>query len=367
MTGDGQQTQWPFIKARYAEFGVTDIGEDWLLTLEVQPMAVNTIANYRKALLSFTKSLALHNLPPVLACLTDVNMKVWSIDLRLGSLEDKKHRRGTLANPWMPPGQSAIRFNLSVLKDFATQWLKGRYATVNLLQTLYVGHGIIEPLSQADRAALLEACNGDSFDQIRDRAFIRLLLATACRFDEIHSLLTDRIDMNTSRMWITLSSGRSVPLSIDSTTLRELQIYLGRRRLVAAPGDAALWLKDNGAPLTYWTTYAVLLRLAATTVVDCNPRQFRYTVAQMATLRGFPVELPTVPPIATERESRVAKLALKYSLSGASNVQPNPSTTRALTRKATPPHPEGPPASSPSDAETQEWRGPRTSHWGRPR
>jgi integrase len=199
-----------------------------------------------------------------------------------------------------------------------------------LLEEIQLGKEVVEikeALSPADREKIMAACDGSGFEQVRDRAFVQLLLATACRFKEIYGLTTDTVDLDTKRMWVVLKGGRNVPVDVDGKALRDLRVYMGRRRLVAPPSESSLWLSDSGKPLTYWGAYGIFNRLTERTGVKCNPHRFRHTLAQVMASGGAPIaDIQDALHHTSDRMSRryignarqevAAGLAKKWSLAG---------------------------------------------------
>lgn len=319
-----------FSKPQYADYELTDIVDEWLLALESRPVSADTLKNYRKTLVSFQKSLALHQKPATLASLSESNVLEWKRDLRKGVLQNNPSGQGQWVRPASPASEATVRTYIIIIKVFANRWIKRRYADTDLLDLVELGKENVEPkegMTLEEREKLLQACDGNSFEAVRDRAFVQLLLATACRFKEIHGLTTEAVDIDAKRMWVVLKGGRQVPVDIDGRALRDLRVYLGRRRLVADAGTREVWLTDSGAPLTYWGAYGIFSRLSERSGVKCNPHRFRHTVAQTAAASGAPIadvqdllhhtsDKMSRRYIGNARQDVAAGLAKKWSLAG---------------------------------------------------
>lgn len=315
----------PFIRADFADEELKPVIGAWLAEMVARPVSVRTVHTYESALLSFTKSLTLHDKPHTLSSVTEANVMAWKTDMREGRIVSKT--KGHSSGPCAP---STIHSYIIILKVFSNRWLKRRYTNTDLLELVELGKLQVElkdALTLVERERVLSAVDGSSFEQVRDKAFVQLLLATACRFKEIHGLDITTVDVDNKRVWVVLKGGRSVPVDIDGKALRDFKIYLGRRRLVASSAERAVWLTDDGSALSYWGAYAIFDRLRARSGVKCNPHKFRHTVAQAAAANGAPVadiqdllhhssDHMSRRYIGNARQDVAAGLAKKWSLAG---------------------------------------------------
>lgn len=274
-----------FVRPDYADLDIADVVDDWMTEMAARPVSPHTLRSYSKAMLSFTRSLALHNQPPILASLTEANVSTWRTDMRQGKI-------ASATRAARPSSPATIRGYVTNLKVFTNKWLKRRYTHHDLLDLVEKGTLHVEMkegLNVGERAQLLAGVDGQSFEDVRDRAFMQLLLATGCRFKEIHGLTTNTVDLEAKRIWVTLKGGRQVPVDIDGRALRDFKLYLGRRRLVVSANTIAIWVSDGGKPLSYWGGQAIFKRLGAKSNVKCNPHKFRHTMAQTMAKGGAAV------------------------------------------------------------------------------
>ncbi len=320
-----------FLKPHYADEPLGPVVSDWLAELTNRPVSIQTVLTYDKALRNFTRSLTLHDKPLTLGSITESNVMVWKTDMREGRIQPpaggRSHNHPRVVGPAAP---STIRGYVNVLKVFSNRWIKRRYTEHDLLDLVDLGKDVVEPkvtFTVDERRRMLDTVEGGSFEQVRDRAYIQLMLATACRFKEIYGLSTTTVDLETKRMWVVLKGGRQVPVDVDGRALRDLRTYIGRRRSVAASNESHLWLSDSGRPLTYWGAYGIFNRLEERSGVKCNPHKFRHTVAQAAAQAGAPVadvqdllhhssDQMARRYIGNARQDVAAGLAKKWSLAG---------------------------------------------------
>jgi site-specific recombinase XerD len=135
-------------------------------------------------------------------------------------------------------------------------------------------------LTDAQLVALIATCKGQSLENRRDVALIRMLIDTGIRASELVGLTVDDVDL---RQQIALVMGkggraRAVPFGIKTTDA--LRRYLKARRLhPLAAGTQAFWLGRKG-PLTVSGVAQLLERRGDDAGVDhLHPHRFRHTMA----------------------------------------------------------------------------------------
>jgi site-specific recombinase XerD len=306
-----------FIKARYAQFEIHDIVEDWLTSLDAQQgISVRTVEHYRGAMLSLYKSMTLHDTPRTLEYLTERAINTWRADLQ----------KGTVVRLGKPAAAPTIVSYTGAVKVFSNKWLKRRYTVHDPLELVAMGKAKIPPkpgFTPKQREAIMDALEGNSFAAVRDRAFVQMVQATACRFCEIGMLTMNRIDGDTIQ--VLLKGGRYVNVQLQKAAVRDLKVYLGRRRQVADSTVQELWVKETGQPMTRAGRRAIFLRIEAKVGFKVGPHRFRHTVTQMAAKGGAPVAdiqamlhhatpVMTMRYIGEARREQEAAIAVKWGL-----------------------------------------------------
>ena len=101
-----------------------------------------------------------------------------------------------------------------------------------------------------DEATRLVGLNGDSPLAIRDRAMLELFYSSGLRLSELAGLTLDRVDWATGevRVWGKGSKERIVP--VGEPAMQALQRWLDTRAGIAPPGSKALFVAQNGAPIS---------------------------------------------------------------------------------------------------------------------
>lgn len=141
----------------------------------------------------------------------------------------------------------------------------------------------VDPLSEAEVAALVRACREGSpdFRDRRDSAVVRLMVETGMRAGEVVALTVADLDLAGGTVLVRRGKGgkaRRVPVGAQTT--RALDRYLRTRRSHRLAETEALWLGDRGKRWTYDALHKSLSeRAAAAGVTGFRPHRLRHTAA----------------------------------------------------------------------------------------
>ncbi len=106
----------------------------------------------------------------------------------------------------------------------------------------------VEVLTEEELGRLLATCNGQSFENRRDNALLRLLADTGVRASEIMGLSLDDVDFETDVAYVLGKGRRSRAVPFGSRTANALRRYLRvRMRHALAQSTHSLWLGRKGA------------------------------------------------------------------------------------------------------------------------
>jgi site-specific recombinase XerD len=134
-------------------------------------------------------------------------------------------------------------------------------------------------LTDEELSALLTTCKGNTFENRRDSAIIRLFLDTGVRAAELVGLQVDDLDFDQDVAYVTGKGrrGRAVPFGIK--TADALRRYLRFRARHAETRSPALWLGKKG-PMTDSGVRQMLERRAVDAgIKKLHPHVFRHTFA----------------------------------------------------------------------------------------
>ncbi len=127
---------------------------------------------------------------------------------------------------------------------------------------------------------LLATCKGNTFENRRDTAIIRLFVDTGMRAGELIGLTLDDVDSEQSVAFVMGKGGRGRACPYGSRTADALRRYLRfRARHPMAALSSALWLGKKG-PMTDSGVRQMLQRRCTDARLEpIHPHQFRHTMA----------------------------------------------------------------------------------------
>jgi site-specific recombinase XerD len=129
-------------------------------------------------------------------------------------------------------------------------------------------------------AKLLKTCQGNTFENRRDSAIIRLFLDTGMRAGELVGLRLDDVDFEQHLAFVTGKGGRGRACPFGARTADCLRRYLRfRTRVPGSDASVKLWLGKKG-PMTDSGIRQMLERRCVDAGVPAiHPHQFRHTFA----------------------------------------------------------------------------------------
>lgn len=135
-------------------------------------------------------------------------------------------------------------------------------------------------LTEDQLRALLASCKGNTFENKRDEAIIRLFIDSGARCGEIAPLMIGDLDFDADVAQVMGKGRRARAVPFGTKTGEVLRRYLRMRAKQAwAAKSDALWLGRKGA-LTEWGIREMLKRRAEDAgVPDVHPHAFRHTFA----------------------------------------------------------------------------------------
>jgi integrase/recombinase XerD len=127
---------------------------------------------------------------------------------------------------------------------------------------------LLEPVEISEVNALLDTCDKQTVQGVRDRAMILMLLDTGVRAAELMNLKVEDIDLMTGSVKVILGKGRkSREVFIGAKTRKAVRNYISMRK----SKDPYLWISNLGTPLTYWGLREVIYRRAMKAGMDHAP------------------------------------------------------------------------------------------------
>jgi integrase/recombinase XerD len=264
----------PVLRDAYAEH----------LAGRTRPASPATIRKYTYSLLSFGRSLLLHDEPLVLGSLTPFAVERWIADCRAGRIPTKVRRQ------YGPRREDTIGSMLAALKAFSHKYIYGHLGMCNrdLLERVerYEPTPPMKEGLSADQLELaLGCCSGATYEDVRDRAMIAFYAASGLRFLEVLQLDLAAVDPYSGWVKTVGKGSRERTVRLGERALKYLRAYLRQRS--AAQGCAAIWTTRRGKPLSYDGGQTVFRRLKRRSGIDiAHCHRFRHTWTQTALRKG---------------------------------------------------------------------------------
>lgn len=237
---------------------------DWRTHLRARNVAPSTIASYLTAGRNLLDYLAEKGMPTTAGGVRRDHLEAFLADLgdRLSAATTARHYRSL---------QQLFRWLEEDGEITASPMAKMRPPQVPE-QPVPVFH-------DDELARLLAVCKGNTFENRRDTALLRLLLDTGMRASELIGLQLDDIDHEQAVAHVLGKGrrGRGVPYGHKSADA--LRRYLRARTTHPAAALPALWLGKKGALTVSGLAQLLERRGADAGVEDVHPHRFRHTFA----------------------------------------------------------------------------------------
>jgi len=101
-----------------------------------------------------------------------------------------------------------------------------------------------------DEATQLVGIEGDAPLVVRDRALLELFYSSGLRLSELAGLTIDRVDWTSGEVRVCGKGGKERIVPVGAAAMRALETWRGARSGLAAAGSNALFVSQQGAPLS---------------------------------------------------------------------------------------------------------------------
>lgn len=137
-------------------------------------------------------------------------------------------------------------------------------------------------LTGDELACILRTCSGDTFNEVRDRAILRMFIDTGMRRTELLNMEIEKLDLAGRNVIILGKGGYTRVVPFGQTALGELRRYLGRR---VPAGHGYVWTQEDGERITRHKLQALAKKrgrqAGVRSVRSLNCHTFRHTFAHM--------------------------------------------------------------------------------------
>lgn len=241
-----------------------DLMESWTLALRSERKAAATLTSYRAGVKGYVAWCAREDVPAVI---DRRQVQAWTTALMDGGAEPSTAQNRQLA---------VRRFSAWLTEE-------GEQGADPLLglKPPKLSEKLIEPLTEAELQALLKACQGKEFRDLRDMAVMRLMAETGLRAGEALGLQVGDLDLGAGLVTIRKSkTGRGRVVHIGPKTAQAVDRYLRARRIHKLADRPQVWLGERSQGLGYTGLWNALKRRAAVAGIErFHPHLFRHTAA----------------------------------------------------------------------------------------
>lgn len=144
----------------------------------------------------------------------------------------------------------------------------------------------VDVLTVEQLLALMATCKGNSFENRRDLAIIRLFLDTGMRASELALLNVDDVDLDASVAYVMGKGGRGRACPFGAKTADAIRRYLRVRRSHTFANLPVLWLGVKGQLTDSGVRQLLERRAKDAEVPHVHPHRFRHTFAHMWLAEG---------------------------------------------------------------------------------
>lgn len=137
----------------------------------------------------------------------------------------------------------------------------------------------VDVFTDDELRALLSTCRGNTFENRRDTAILRMLIDTGMRAGELAGLSVEDLDHEQSVAFVLGKGRRGRAVPYGAKTADSLRRYLRARTLHPQAGLSALWLGKKGRVTDSGVRQILERRAGEAGVVNVHPHRFRHTYA----------------------------------------------------------------------------------------
>jgi site-specific recombinase XerD len=238
--------------------------DDWKRHLRAANLAPSTIVSYTTIVESFNAYLVAQGMPTAVSAITREHVEAFIADLldRLSPATAAKHYR-SLQQLW--------------------RWLveDGEIprSPMERMRPPAVPEQPVPILTDDELTRLLATCKGDTFENRRDNAIIRLFLDTGIRASELVGIKADDIDWDLDAVIVMGKGRRGRAAPFGAKTADALRRYRRQRARHPAANLPNVWLGKKG-PMTDSGVRQMLERRGADAGIEgLHPHRFRHTFA----------------------------------------------------------------------------------------
>lgn len=238
---------------------------DWRISLRASGRSPATIASYLTVGESFVAYLAARGLSTQVGKIARQDVEQYLADMR-----DRGLSPATVAKHYR---------SLQQLFKWLTDDGEIDRSPMERMSPPSVPEQPVPILNDAALAALLGTCKGNTFENRRDTAIIRLLLDTGMRAGELCGLGVEDVDFNQQVAMVLGKGGRNRACPFGSKTADALRRYIRFRSRHEVADSPWFWLGKRGRMTDSGVRQMLERRCVDAGIPPVHPHQFRHTFA----------------------------------------------------------------------------------------
>lgn len=246
---------------------VQRLGQSWHLSLRAAGRSPRTVEGYMASLRMFGDFLTERGMPTAVADLRREHVEAYLLDVTEGQGNSvaTQHVRYKGLRVFFEWAREEGEIDQSPMRNIKLQPIPDKPVPI---------------LTEDEIKALLKACDGRSFEDLRDTAVIRMLHDTGMRRSELAGLSVEDVDLEHQVAYVLGKGGRPRACPFGDKTSAALDRYLRRGREVHRLADRPeFWLGLRG-PLTSQGVRLMLERRGRQAGVEgVHAHRFRHTFA----------------------------------------------------------------------------------------
>ena len=237
----------------------------WRRSLDAEHKSARTIQSYDEAARQFVAFLTSTGMPQVVASIRREHVEAFLVDLR---------ERGLSAST------AANRYR-SLQQLF--RWLEDEgeieRSPMTKMRPPTVGEQPVDVLTDDELRLLFAARKGNTYEDRRDTAVLRILVSTGARVGELAGLQVGDLDLDAREAFVTGKGSRGRVLPLSPKTIKALDRYLRHRVGHPHADEPWLWLGKRGR-MGVSGVAQILRKLGADAGVEhVHAHRFRHTFA----------------------------------------------------------------------------------------
>lgn len=254
---------------------------DWQIHLRARNVSPTTIQSYLAIGRAFSSFLQAHGMPGEVSSITREHLEHY-----LADLADQTVARGRQPKKMSPATVAKHYRSLQQLFAWLVDDGEITRSPMERMRPPAVPEQPVAVLSVEELAALMATCRGNTFENRRDLAILRLFVDTGMRAGELTGLVLDGVDFDLGVALVLGKGRRNRSCPFGAKTAEAIRRYLRLRRSHPLAALPQLWLGRQGRLSDSGVRQMLERRALDAGVPQVHPHRFRHTFAHLWLAEG---------------------------------------------------------------------------------